>query len=104
MILGDIQTKTEFANATRAAATSLMQFLERLTDLQETYLARGYNPGAADAIADGDISASKITANQLRDVLESAWLVTRLNTLMNEGTVSGTIAGKSIMDKIRADM
>jgi hypothetical protein len=104
MIIGDSSTKTQFADQARSAATSFIQSLERLIDLQTTYIARGYVTGGADAIIDADIVNSKITAAQLNNLLNSAWLVSRISTLMNQGTVSGTIDGNSIIDVIRADM
>jgi hypothetical protein len=104
MITGDTQTKTDFANSVRSASTSFIQALERLVDLQTTYVARGYNPGGADAITDGDIANSKITASQLSQFIDSAWLVSKFSAIMNEQTVSGTIAGNTIVDKIRSDI
>jgi len=104
VITGDIATKTAFADTVRGTVAQFLQALERLVELQNVYIARGYNPGAADAIVDGDIAASKITAAQLSQVLESAWVVTRIAALMNEQVVSGTIQGNVIMDKVRSDI
>lgn len=104
MIVGDIETKVTFAGATRGAAASLMQALERLRDLQDTYVARGYQPGGTDAIVDSDIAAAKITASQLSQFIDSAWLVTKLLQIMNEQTVTGTIQGNQIVDRIRSDI
>jgi hypothetical protein len=104
MITGDAVTKSAFASAARSAAASLIQALERLGDLQNTYVARGYQPADVDAIVDADIADAKITASQLSQLLTPAWLVTRLLALMGEQTVSGTIQGNVILDKIRSDI
>ena len=104
MIIGDALTKTAFASAARAAATSLKQDIERLLDLQETYIARGYVSGGTDPITDADISNSKITASQLNSLLNTAWLVTKINLLMTEQVVAGTIQGNNIIDAIRSDL
>lgn len=104
MIIGDIETKVAYAGATRGAAASLIQSLERLKDLQDTYVARGYQPGGADAIVDSDIVSAKITASQLSQFIDSAWLVTKLLQVMAEQTVTGTIQGNQIVDRIRSDI
>lgn len=104
MILNDVETKTAFVNTVRGEVTSFLNALENLCELQATYFARTYNTGGADEIIDADITASKITASQLNNLFESAWLLDRIELLMNEQTVSGTIQGNNIMDRIRSDM
>jgi hypothetical protein len=104
MIIGDIATKVNFATAVRSAATQLAVLLENIKELQEAYVSRGYGAGAADEIIDADILGAKITATDLTQFLAPAWLTSRIAALMNEQVVSGTIAGNSIIDKLRADM
>jgi len=104
MIIGDIPTKTAFADATQGAVESLDQALSQLQDLQATYLSRGYDPGSPDAIVDADIVDSKITASQLSQILQAACLISKFNALMSEPAVVGTIQGNVIMDKVRSDI
>jgi predicted amidophosphoribosyltransferase len=104
MIPGDVNAKVAFASSARTATAVFQQALERLKNLQVAFLARGYQAGGGDAILDADIVGAGITAEQLNQLLNSAWLVTRLTNLMAEQAVSGTIAGNSIMDRIRSDM
>lgn len=81
-----------------------MQSLERLKDLQDTYVARGYQPSGTDEIVDLDIAAAKITASQLSQFVDSAWLVSKLLQVMDEQTVTGTIQGYDIANRIRSDI
>jgi hypothetical protein len=104
MIIGDIETKVAFAGAARGAVASLVQALERLRDLQDTYVARGYAPSDTDEIVDDDIAAAKITAAQLSQLLNSGWLTSKLLQLMTEQAVSGTVAGFDIANRIRSDI
>lgn len=104
MIPGDIATKVAFAGASRGAAASLVQALERLQDLQEAYVARGYAPGDVDEIADAEIVDASITAAQLSQLLTPAWVVSKLMSLMNQEAVAGTVDGWGILDRIRSDM
>jgi hypothetical protein len=104
MIIGDAVTKTAFANMARSVATQLAVVIEDIKELQEAYVSRGYATGGADAIIDADIVDAKITASDLTSFLAPAWLGSRLIALMSEQVVSGTIAGNSIVDKIRTDM
>jgi|WetSurMetagenome_2_1015567.scaffolds.fasta_scaffold245100_2 hypothetical protein len=104
MIIGDAVTKAQFATAARAAATQLAVLMDGIKEIQEAYVSRGYAVGAADPILDADIAAAKITAADLAGFLAPAYLASRLVSLMAEGTVTGTIQGNVIVDKLRSDM
>jgi hypothetical protein len=104
MITGDAASKAYFAGQARLAATNFVNALDNLSQLQATYAARGYGASGTDPIADTDVAGAKITALQLTQLLESAWLVSRLLNLMGQQTVSGTIDGNGILGKIRSDM
>jgi hypothetical protein len=104
MIINDHLDKDIFAANVRSLAAQIQNTLAVAKAIQDTYLARGWNPTGADPIVDGDLINSKITADQIKAFLESAWLLTRIQTLMAEGVVSGTIQGNVILNNIRADV
>ena len=104
MIPGNASAKLVFSNNVRLAATRLLLDIDQVNQLQEAYLARGWNPTGSDPIADVDIAGSLITADQIKQLLEAAWLASRINALMTEQTITGTIAGNDILNNIRSDM
>jgi len=105
MIVGDVSTKGSFANALRAKATELRAILDDMVQLRTVYAARGYASGGTDPITDADVSGSKLTASDITHLLADAWLVARLDVLMNNQTpTSGTINGYAYLDAVRSDM
>lgn len=96
MIAGNAESKVAFANATRGLAASLLQVLDRLADLQETYVARDYQPGGADALKDDDVRSALVTVDELSKLLAPDSGGGRLMGLMKE------IA--PILRRLRSDM
>ena len=102
MIVGDVSTKGSFVTTLRGKATELRAVLDQLVQLRAVYLER-YS--GADAITDADVAAEKITAADVQHLLADAWLISRIDVLMNNQTpTSGTITGYAYLDAVRSDM
>lgn len=75
--------KVDFALAARAAVTTLAEAAERIAELNEVFVASGYNTGGSDPIIDSDIEGHDITAANLADV---ATFAENLYKFLNDDT------------------
>ena len=93
--------KIYFVQKLANAANALSAARRALSDLSAIYSARKYAVGASNEITDADIEGSGFTTAQMNGLIVT--LQFRINSLMTNQAVTGTVAGDDVVNVMRSD-